>query len=381
MSAGWVEDELKAALDEAYQPAPWLLSRCMGAVRQLRPARPGQSARAWLAGATAVLIAASSIAIFESLRLSTSSSHPRPQTSGGLPAYALAGGCAGTVLTDGLPPTWAQGGWSAPAVPWPVPWTLGTGGEAVAYVFAIQLVAGSSPRVDGTNNKVLWVAKGAPPNFSVDAHPLGLDHPVIKIAGGPSIVDLPTAGCWTFDLTWGPSGHTASSAINLDVLPAGSVPPPIPVQLLRARPLILPTIAPGGACPVSPVTLVGGVAPRIGTPLRLGFGSAAGPEGAFAFNKTVLDYITAPASPTVLLRGIRLDGTGKLYFGRPGLVGALAPAIRVADPQGSEVPFYSDLPLSVDSSSVFYTYPTSPGCYGIQVDAEGFSEVIVFDAT
>jgi hypothetical protein len=90
----------------------------------------------------------------------TSSSTAQVQSSPSVPVHSWAGGCAGTVLTDALPPTWAQGGWNQPQAPWGVPWALGTGGDAVAYLFATQLVAGSSPRVDGTNNKVLWVAQG-----------------------------------------------------------------------------------------------------------------------------------------------------------------------------------------------------------------------------
>jgi len=313
----------------------------------------------------------------------TSSSIAQVHGTTGAPVSSLAGGCAGTVLTDALPPTWAQGGWSQPQAPWPVPWTLGTGGNAIAYVFANELVAGASPRVNGTNNKVLWVAKGAPPNFTVEAHPLGYDQPVVTIAGGPSIVDLPTAGCWTFHLAWGLGGKASSSIINLEVLPAGSLPSASSDQLsLRARPLNLPVVAIGGPCPMSPVTLVGGVAPRVGTPLRLGFGSTLGPQGAYAFNKTVLDFATPPSSQALLLRGARLDGSGKVYFGGPGITPpSEAGGISVSDPQGGQIAFYGELQLSVDGSAVFYTYPTSPGCYGIQADSDDFSEVIVFRAT
>jgi len=313
-----------------------------------------------------------------SVGCTSSSTAQQVHNSPGVPVHSFAGGCAGTVLTDALPPTWAQGGWNQPQAPWGVPWALGTGGDAVAYVFATQLVAGSSPRVDGTNNKVLWVAKGGPPNFVVEAHPLGTGQPVFTIAGGPSIVDLPTAGCWTFHLTWGLSGQVGSSTINLEVLPTGSAPLEITYQLLRARPLKLPIVAAGSPCPVSPVTLLGGVAPRVGTPLRLGFGNAVGPQGAYAFNKTVLDFATPPFSPEVLLRGSRLDGLGKLYFGGPGVAPNETAVISVTDPQGSQVPFYGELQLSVDTSAVFYTYPTSAGCYGIQADSDGSSEVIVF---
>lgn len=140
--------------------------------------------------------------------------------------HPFGGGCAGTVLTDAEPPVWAQGGWShAKGTPWPVPWALGTEGDTVAYLFATQLVAGVSPRVDGSQNKVLWEAKDSPSgaNVLVEGHPLGKSQPVLTIAGGPSITDVPTAGCWTFRLSWVSSGQH-SSTINLAVLPAGTLP-------------------------------------------------------------------------------------------------------------------------------------------------------------
>jgi len=127
-------------------------------------------------------------------------------------------------LTDGEPPVWAQGGWThAKGTPWGVPWALGTGGDAVAFVFANELVAGSSPRVHGTNNKVLWVAKGDNANFIVEGIPPGGTLSVVTVNGGPSIVDVPSPGCWKFRLSWGSS--RATSTINLDVLPAGRTPP------------------------------------------------------------------------------------------------------------------------------------------------------------
>jgi hypothetical protein len=152
-------------------------------------------------------------------------------------------------------------------------------------------------------------------------------------------------------------------------------------QLLNARPLKLPIVASGSPCPVSPITLLGGVAPRVGAPLRLGFGNTVGPQGAFAFNKTVLDFATPPSSPEVLLRGSRLDAPGKMYFGGFGVAPNQAVDISVTDLQGGQAPFYSDLQLSIENSAVFYTFPTSAGCYGIQADAVDFSEVIVFAAT
>jgi hypothetical protein len=148
--------------------------------------------------------------------------HPSPS----VPVHFFAGGCAGTVLTDAEPPVWAQGGWSvAKGTPWPVRWALGTQGDTVAYLFATQLVAGGSPRADGSQNKVLWEAKDSPSgaNVLVEGHPMGSSQPVVTIAGGPSISDLPTAGCWTFRLSWGSNGQH-SSTINLEVLPVGMLP-------------------------------------------------------------------------------------------------------------------------------------------------------------
>lgn len=58
----------------------------------------------------------------------------------------------------------------------------------------------------------------------VEGRPLGQTQPVVTIAGGgPSIVDVPTPGCWTFQLSWSANGQH-SSTINLEVLPAGKLP-------------------------------------------------------------------------------------------------------------------------------------------------------------
>ena len=67
-----------------------------------------------------------------------------------------------------MPPVWAQDGW-AKLTPWPVPWALGTNNDTVAYLFATQLVAGVSTRVDGSQNKILWEAKDSPSGAGVKA--------------------------------------------------------------------------------------------------------------------------------------------------------------------------------------------------------------------
>lgn len=146
------------------------------------------------------------------------------------PVHTFAGGCVGTVLTDAEPPVWAQAGFRSTGAPWPVPWAFGTQNTAVAFLFSKVLVAGSGPRVDGTYNKVGWVAKADYPNgylnVAVDGRPLGESQPVLTFtnAGGSNAVDFPKPGCWTFRLSWSDHGQPQVSTINLEVLPAGTRP-------------------------------------------------------------------------------------------------------------------------------------------------------------
>jgi hypothetical protein len=166
------------------------------------------------------------LALFIPLATGCSSSQAAPVQVQSRPAVqALAGGCAGTLVSDAEPPVWAQGGWHGHVrgTPWSVPWAVGTPSNAVAFLFAGQLVAGVSPRVNGTNNKILWVTKdkGAEWGFLVAGSPLGKSRPIVSVGGGPSIVDVPTAGCWTFRLSSSSTGKQLST-FNLEVLPIGS---------------------------------------------------------------------------------------------------------------------------------------------------------------
>jgi hypothetical protein len=148
----------------------------------------------------------------------------------GVPIRTFAGGCAGTVLTDAEPPVWAQAGWRhAKGTPWPVRWAFGTHDTTVAFLFSTVLVVGSGPRVDGSYNKVTWVAKGDYPtgdfeNIAIEVRPLGESQPVLTNAGDASVADLPKPGCWTFRLSWIAHGQQQVSTINLEVLPAGALP-------------------------------------------------------------------------------------------------------------------------------------------------------------
>jgi hypothetical protein len=88
---------------------------------------------------------------------------------------------------------------------------LGAHGDIVAILWAKKNALHAPPLPD-VGNKILWVSK-------IPLRPLNplKIHAVLattdqtfdtSVLGGPgpSIIDLPTAGCWTLDLSW--SGHT-----------------------------------------------------------------------------------------------------------------------------------------------------------------------------
>jgi hypothetical protein len=115
-------------------------------------------------------------------------------------------GCPAAVATAVLP-TWARSGFSDP-VP-SAPHVVGDRGEIVAILFGDL----AEPQRADHGNKILWVARddaGAP--LTVTAT-LGADDPAPVVqtlpdGPGPSTVDLPAPGCWTFDLSWGAQHDT-----------------------------------------------------------------------------------------------------------------------------------------------------------------------------
>ncbi|MET7401788.1 hypothetical protein ABZS66_50740 [Dactylosporangium sp. NPDC005572] len=109
-------------------------------------------------------------------------------------------GCGSPVATGPLP-EWARTGFSGDSS---MPHVLGDRGDIVAAIFGYPLAVS---RPDGPSNKILWVSKAtAPPgDLVIDAK---LDGTAVTetrhVSGGPgpSIVDLPRAGCWHLTLTW-----------------------------------------------------------------------------------------------------------------------------------------------------------------------------------
>jgi hypothetical protein len=119
-------------------------------------------------------------------------------------------------LLTAVLPTWAHPGFSDPTPKMPLRYSRS--GEVVAIVFGDPLV---SPAAPDRSNKILWATSGRAPESGDDK--LAAAHD-LRIAGtlkggtggpgqtmettvpggpGPSIVDVPSAGCWHLDLAWG----------------------------------------------------------------------------------------------------------------------------------------------------------------------------------
>ncbi|MFG1882681.1 hypothetical protein [Micromonospora sp. NPDC049102] len=122
------------------------------------------------------------------------------------PATTSATGCTARVETGTLP-DWADAGFTGDAR---APHSIGARGEIAAVLFGDPL---AQVRPDGSSNKILWVARptttspatAASTTLEITATLDGTDTRVIRaVPGGPgpSIIDMPRAGCWHLDLRW-----------------------------------------------------------------------------------------------------------------------------------------------------------------------------------
>jgi hypothetical protein len=100
-------------------------------------------------------------------------------------------------------PTWARAGWSPPTQL--VAHLVGTDQAIVAVPFGWPLRDPAHQPSDHAN-KILWIPKAGGGPLHIVATEQATGDTVIKElpdGPGPSIVDMPRAGCWRFALKWG----------------------------------------------------------------------------------------------------------------------------------------------------------------------------------
>jgi len=165
--------------------------------------------RRWIRGTGAVLLAAAVAATW--VLLDGPAGPPRAaNVTASRPAPA--GACAAAVAYGPLP-SWARMGFQPPTMA--MPYVLGARGDIVAVLWARHdpLV---TPAPANRNNKILWVSKTPDPtgaSLQITARRLiggtaagPVQQRTVMGGPGPSIIDMPAAGCWQFTLRWG--GHT-----------------------------------------------------------------------------------------------------------------------------------------------------------------------------
>lgn len=106
-----------------------------------------------------------------------------------------------------LLPTWARAGFSSSRPR--MPFVLGKAGKIAAIQWADPLVSPPSARY---NNKILWVSRRTSvpgSDLQISAQKLVGDtlvgrlvHRTVTGGPGPSIINLPSAGCWQIKLRW-----------------------------------------------------------------------------------------------------------------------------------------------------------------------------------
>ena len=148
---------------------------------------------------------------------------------------------------------------------------------------------------------------------------------------------------------------------------------------LRARPLVLPTVAAGSACPVTSGKIANqefGPALGIGPVYPVGFSTdgvyhitGTNQDGGWLYMKVL--WIVDPAyNGQTLVRGHQIDGPGEMRFERG------------ADP-ATELQLAQESAISGNNSWSnwpTYTRIKGPGCYAYQIDGTNFSKTIVFSA-
>jgi hypothetical protein len=187
-------------------------------------------------------------------------------------------------------------------------------------------------------------------------------------SNGKPIVLLSRLGAFEFAKKY-PDGEPVSTPA-----PGGDV-----WASLRARPLNLPTVAAGSACPANSGSQVN---PGFGLVLGTGpvYPAGFGADGVYHYNGTneeggwlyikVLWIVDSAYKGQTLVRGHQIDGPGEMRFERgasPATELQLAQETALSSPNS-----WSNWPT--------YTRIKGPGCYAYQIDGSNFSKTVVFRA-
>ena len=131
----------------------------------------------------------------------------------------VGGGCGSTQVFSGPGPD-ASSGLAANPWAWATPKIAGI----IAYFWYAppDLLLAHGP---SDHTKILWLSGSQQaPVITIHAHPLGASSPAVEFSfpasasgGYPSLIDLPSPGCWRLEVTVG----TAQATMDLHVAPAG----------------------------------------------------------------------------------------------------------------------------------------------------------------
>lgn len=187
---------------------------------------------------------------------------------------------------------------------------------------------------------------------------------------------------------------TATAVAIVNPATGGSDVPAKEWQTLAARPLTLPTLAPGAACPAAQgrdVQASYGVAIGSGPVYIVGMGTdgvlhAVGPTpGVHDIRSWGYQFALFIIAPTydgpALVRGRQLsDGAPLLFNGgvdqmKSGFTMTTPTLLRGLRIEGGAA-FGSPW-----ASWMSYLRTREPGCYGVQIDGADFSETIIYDVT
>jgi hypothetical protein len=156
----------------------------------------------------------------------TAPSNQAGPTSLASPAPSVApGGCGTTPVLVGAYPEWVAGA----GLPGGMRYLVSHEGNLIGVLFVGQPMA-PPHGPPGPNNKILWISKapreGNPLRLTLTPPGGGTPVTVEETANSgpgeiyPSIVDVPSAGCWTVSAEWGANRAT----FELNYLPPDEVP-------------------------------------------------------------------------------------------------------------------------------------------------------------